>query len=69
MLLEAGATQSSAVYTADTMTLDQRGGSFEINDCDSLWDGKIFMTCTIRPTPHGNGTFRLWRARDLGDML
>ena len=27
-------------YTADTMTLDVRGGSFEINDPDSLWTGK-----------------------------
>jgi len=27
-------------YTADTMTLDVRGGSFEINDSDSLWVGK-----------------------------
>ncbi len=27
-------------YTADTMTLDVRGGSFEINDPDSLWAGK-----------------------------
>ena len=27
-------------YTADTMTLDVRGGSFEINDPDSLWSGK-----------------------------
>jgi pseudaminic acid synthase len=27
-------------YTADTMTLDLRGGSFEINDPDSLWAGK-----------------------------
>ena len=26
-------------YTADTMTLDVRGGSFEINDPDSLWAG------------------------------
>ena len=24
-------------YTADTMTLDVRGGSFEINDPNSLW--------------------------------
>jgi len=24
-------------YTADTMTLDVRGGSFEISDPDSLW--------------------------------
>ena len=27
-------------YTADTMTLDVRGGSFEISDPDSLWAGK-----------------------------
>lgn len=26
-------------YTADTMTLDTRGGSFEINDPESLWAG------------------------------
>jgi pseudaminic acid synthase len=26
-------------YTADTMTLDVRGGSFEINEPDSLWSG------------------------------
>lgn len=27
-------------YTADTMTLDSRGGSFEINDPNSLWSGQ-----------------------------
>ena len=27
-------------YTADTMTLDIRGGSFEIGDPESLWAGK-----------------------------
>jgi N-acetylneuraminate synthase len=27
-------------YTADTMTLDVRGGDFEIADLDSLWSGK-----------------------------
>ena len=27
-------------YTADTMTLNVRGGSFEINDSNSLWAGK-----------------------------
>ena len=26
-------------YTADTMTLDVRGGSFDIQDSNSLWDG------------------------------
>ena len=27
-------------YTADTITLDVRGGSFEIRDSDSLWSGR-----------------------------
>ena len=27
-------------YTADTMTLDVRGGSFEVTDPNSLWSGK-----------------------------
>jgi len=27
-------------YTADTITLDVRGGDFEISDSDSLWSGK-----------------------------
>ena len=27
-------------YTADTMTLNVRGGSFDINDPDSLWSGR-----------------------------
>ena len=27
-------------YTADTMTLDARGGSFEVNDPNSLWSGQ-----------------------------
>ena len=27
-------------YTADTITLDVRGGTFEVNDTDSLWSGK-----------------------------
>ena len=27
-------------YTADTMTLDERGGSFEISDSNSLWVGQ-----------------------------
>jgi N-acetylneuraminate synthase len=27
-------------YTADTMTLNVRGGSFEISDRDSLWAGQ-----------------------------
>ena len=27
-------------YTADTMTLNERGGEFEIDDPESLWSGK-----------------------------
>ena len=27
-------------YTADTMTLNARGGSFEISDPNSLWSGQ-----------------------------
>ena len=27
-------------YTADTITIDQRGGLFDITDADSLWTGK-----------------------------
>jgi len=40
----AGSSGAHAIklqtYTADTMTLDVRGGSFEINDPDSLWAGQ-----------------------------
>ena len=38
---EAGAhALKLQTYTADTMTLDVRGGTFEINDPDSLWTGQ-----------------------------
>ncbi len=38
---EAGANAIKLqTYTADTMTLDVRGGSFEISDTDSLWSGQ-----------------------------
>lgn len=38
---EAGAhALKLQTYTADTMTLDVRGGNFEINDPDSLWAGQ-----------------------------
>jgi pseudaminic acid synthase len=40
----AAATGAHAIklqtYTPDTMTLDVRGGSFEIDDPDSLWSGQ-----------------------------
>ena len=38
---EAGAhALKLQTYTADTMTLDVRGGNFDINDPDSLWAGQ-----------------------------
>ena len=44
-IVEAAATAGAhaiklQTYTADTMTLDVRGDSFEINDPDSLWAGQ-----------------------------
>ena len=44
-IVEAAATAGAhaiklQTYTADTMTLKVRGGSFEINDPDSLWAGQ-----------------------------
>lgn len=54
-------------YTADTMTLDVRGGSFEINDPDSLWSGKnLYDLYKHAYTPwewHGP---IMQRARELG---
>ncbi len=45
MIVEAAANAGAhaiklQTYTADTMTLDARGGSFEITDSDSLWSGQ-----------------------------
>ena len=38
---EAGAhALKLQTYTPDTMTLDVRGGNFEVKDADSLWSGK-----------------------------
>ena len=54
-------------YTADTLTLDQRGGSFEINDCDSLWDGKNLHDLYNQAyTPWEWHLPIMERARDLG---
>ena len=54
-------------YTADTMTLDVRGGSFEINDPNSLWSGKnLHDLYKLAYTPwewHGP---IMERARELG---
>ena len=44
LVREAAAAGAHAIklqtYTADTMTLNVRGGSFEIHDSESLWSGK-----------------------------
>jgi N-acetylneuraminate synthase len=54
-------------YTADTMTLDVRGGSFEISDPDSLWAGKnlhdLYATAHTPWEWHGS---IMERARELG---
>ena len=44
-IVEAAATSGAdaiklQTYTADTMTLNERGGGFEIDDPESLWSGK-----------------------------
>lgn len=54
-------------YTADTMTLDVRGGSFEINDPSSLWAGKnLHDLYKIAYTPWEWHAPIMERARDLG---
>ena len=54
-------------YTADTMTLDIRGGSFEINDPDSLWEGNnLHDLYKIAYTPWEWHAPIMERARDLG---
>ena len=54
-------------YTADTMTLDVRGGSFEINDPDSLWAGKnLHDLYKLAYTPWEWHAPIMERARELG---
>ena len=54
-------------YTADTMTLDVRGGSFEINDPDSLWAGKnLHDLYKLAYTPWEWHAPIMARARELG---
>jgi len=54
-------------YTADTMTLDVRGGSFEINDPDSLWAGKnLHDLYNLAYTPWEWHAPIMERARELG---
>ncbi len=53
-------------YTADTMTLDVRGGSFEINDPDSLWAGQNLHDLYKKPyTPWEWHAPIMDRAREL----
>jgi pseudaminic acid synthase len=54
-------------YTADTMTLDVRGGSFEINDPDSLWIGNnLHDLYKLAYTPWEWHAPIMERARELG---
>ena len=54
-------------YTADTMTLDVRGGSFEVNDPDSLWAGKnLHDLYKLAYTPWEWHAPIMERARELG---
>jgi len=54
-------------YTADTMTLNVRGGSFEINDPDSLWAGQNLHDLYKKAyTPWEWHAPIMQRARELG---
>ena len=54
-------------YTADTMTLDVRGGSFEISDPNSLWAGQNLHDLYAKAqTPWEWHAPIMQRARDLG---
>ena len=54
-------------YTADTMTLDVSGGSFEINDPKSLWAGKnLHKLYKQAYTPWEWHAPIMQRARELG---
>ena len=54
-------------YTADTMTLDKSGGSFQINDDSSLWSGKnLHELYKLAYTPWEWHEPIMERARELG---
>ena len=54
-------------YTADTMTLDKRGGNFEIKDSQSLWTGKnLHDLYKLAHTPWEWHAPIMERARELG---
>ena len=63
---QAGPCHQAADFTADTMTLDVRGDSFEINDPDSLWAGKNRSLYKQAYTPWEWHAPIMERARDLG---
>ena len=65
---EAGADAIKLqTYTADTMTLDVRGGNFEINDQTSLWAGKnLHELYTLAYTPWEWHAPIMQRAKELG---
>ena len=69
MIVEAAAQAGTPIKlrpTADTITLDKRGGSFEINDPQSPWSGKnLHDLYKLAYTP-GNGMHQLWSAPELG---
>ena len=54
-------------YTADTLTLNIRGGSFDINDTQSLWAGKnLYELYKLAYTPWEWHAPIMERARELG---
>ena len=50
-------------YTADTMTLNERGGNFEIKDKTHYGRAKIYTIYTNRPIRLGNGINLSWNMR------
>lgn len=56
-------------YTADTMTIDERGGLFSIDDEDSLWYGKnLYELYELAHTPWDWHEPIFKKARELGLM-
>lgn len=56
-------------YTADTMTIDERGGLFSIDDEDSLWYGKnLYELYELAHTPWDWHEPIFEKARELGLM-
>ena len=71
-LVEAAAASGAhalklQTYTADTITLRQRGGDFDINDSDSLWKGQNLHDLYDKAhTPWDWHAPIISRARELG---